>query len=303
MRRFHVARGSAAAEPGQVDWLDEIDAVTIGTPPPTHFALAREFLRRGKHVLVEKPMTATPAEAETLVATATSAGTVLAVVHNFQFARSVRRLRRLLEQGTLGEIRGVMGLQLSNPRRRLPAWYEELPSGLFTDESPHLLYLARSIAGELRLDHADVLPGSGRQRTPRMVEMRLSNSGGVPVTLTMHFDAPLSEWHLAVLGTRGMAVADMFRDVLVLTPNDGAHRAPDILRTSLRVVATHLLGSFSSGMRLLSRSLSYGNEEVMARFAAACHDGAEPNGIAGTDGLRIVGLQHQVMSGARKLAA
>ncbi len=302
-RRFRVLRGSATADPDRIDWLDEIDAVTIGTPPPTHFALAREFLRRGKHVLVEKPMTTTPAEAQVLIDTASSAGRMLAVVHNFQFAKSIMRLRRLLEQGKLGEIRGIMGVQLSNPRRRLPAWYEDLALGLFTDESPHLLYLVHALArAELRLDHAEILPSPASQRTPQLVQMLL-NGGGIPVQLTMHFDAPLSEWHVAVLGTRGMAVADIFRDVLVMTGNDGAHHAPDILRTSLAAASSHFRGTIASGVRLSAHSLLYGNDEVMVRFAAACRDGVAPLGIAAADGLRVVELQHQVTNGARRLAA
>lgn len=302
-RRFHIPKGSATVDPDRVDWLDEIDAVTIGTPPSTHFALARGYLRRGKHVLVEKPMTTTPAEAEALIATADSAGRVLAVVHNFQFAKSVTRLRSLLDHGKLGEICGMMGVQLSNPQRRLPAWYEDLPLGLFTDESPHLLYLVRCLtSAELRLDHAEILPSGAARRTPQLVDMLLK-AGGLPVKLTMHFEAPLSEWHLAVLGTGGVAVADIFRDVLVLTGNDGAHRAPDILRTSLKVAGTHFWGTITSGLRLGSQSLLYGNDEVMARFAAACRDGVAPRGIAATDGLRVVELQHRVLNGARRLAA
>lgn len=302
-RRFRVALGSTSGNPSQVEWLDQVDAVTIGTPPQTHFRLAREFLRAGKHVLVEKPMTMTPVEAEDLIATAKSAGKILAVVHNFQFARSVTRLRRLVAEGKLGELRGVMGLQLSNPARRLPAWYEDLPLGLFADESPHLLYLVRSVAGpQVRVENVDVLPDEAPRRTPQLVDMLLT-AGGVPIKLTMHFKAPVSEWHLAVLGAKGMAVADIFRDVLVITGNDGAHLAPSILRTSLQAAASHFGGTLTSGIRLVSRSLRYGNDEVMARFVAACRDGVAPEGIEGADGLWVVKLQDQVSLRGGAMAA
>src|SRR5689334_5188044 len=59
--------------------LGQVDAVSIVTPTPAHFAVARDFLQRGAHVLVEKPITETPAEARDLIALAASAGRILQV--------------------------------------------------------------------------------------------------------------------------------------------------------------------------------------------------------------------------------
>src|SRR5205814_3983257 len=54
--RFRTLEYATGESAGDVQWLDKIDAVTIGTPPQTHYAIARSFLEAGKHVLVEKPM-------------------------------------------------------------------------------------------------------------------------------------------------------------------------------------------------------------------------------------------------------
>ena len=117
--RYGVQHSSAAA-PEDVPWLDRVDAVTIGTPPATHHRLALAYLKAGKHVLVEKPMAMTPSEADEMQKAAARRRRVLAVVHNFQFSRSVGKLQRLLRAGRLGRVRGLWAIQLSNPRRRLP---------------------------------------------------------------------------------------------------------------------------------------------------------------------------------------
>jgi predicted dehydrogenase len=293
--RFRVELAAVAEDARGVPWLDRVDAVCIGTPPATHHRVATSYLEAGKHVLLEKPMAMTVEEARDLQALAERRGRILAVVHNFQFARSVVRLRRLVAAGRLGRLTGIWGVQLSNPRRRLPAWYEELPLGLFYDESPHLLYLARAVAGaEPRLGWARVTPSASGRETPSRVTAAFE-AGGLPVHLEMAFEAPLSEWQLLVLGSERMAAVDVFRDVLVVLRNDGAHQARDILATSLDGVRGHLWGSFTSGLRLAAGRLAYGNDLVAARFARACLTGQPPAGISAADGVRVVEMQHEVM--------
>jgi len=83
----------------------EVDAVVIATPVSTHFDLARQALAAGKHVLVEKPMTATAAEGERLIEMARKTGRVLLVDHTFIYMGAVRKVRELIRGGELGEIR------------------------------------------------------------------------------------------------------------------------------------------------------------------------------------------------------
>ncbi len=295
-------RPGIGSRPQDVAWLDEVDAVTIGTPPQTHFPLAQSFLAAGKHVLVEKPMAMNPIEASQLAQAAHARGRTLAVVHNFQFARATRRLQEMRAKGDLGEVLGIAAVQLSNPSRRLPSWYQDLPLGLFYDESPHLLYLVRSLLSEEpAIVRADVVPSRSGQPTPALVDLRFD--GPVPVTVTMRFEAPVSEWHLAVFGSKRLAVVDIFRDVLVVSPNDGRHGPADIMRTSAAAIASHLWGVARSGGLMLAGRLSYGNDEVIRRFVQACQTGAPPDGISAVDGLRIVELQHQVLRSQARAAA
>jgi predicted dehydrogenase len=298
VRRARLAHGAAAITAEQVDWLDDVDAVSIATPPMTHHRVALSYLRAGKHVLLEKPLTMNPDEADGLTAEAAGRGLTLGVVHNFQFARSVRHALHLLDSGQLGELRAVWATQLSNPSRRLPAWYEDLPLGLFYDESPHFFYLMRRIlGGELSVAGVDVVAGAGGVHTPRSVALRLVG-GRVPARIEMNFEAPVSEWHLALIGSRRLAVVDVFRDVAVVVRNDGGHSAREILQTSAEAIASHLWGVAISGYLLASHRLAYGNDEVIRRFVRGCQSGSPPPRIAAADGAAVVRLQHQVLGQA-----
>ena len=70
--------------------LDDVDAVTIAVPTPAHHAVASEALRRGKHVLVEKPLATTLAEADDLLAIARANGAVIQTGHVERFNRAIR---------------------------------------------------------------------------------------------------------------------------------------------------------------------------------------------------------------------
>ncbi len=69
--------------------LGAVDAVSVVTPTPAHFPIAREFLERGAHVLVEKPITETAAEARELIATAARARRILQVGHLERFNAAI----------------------------------------------------------------------------------------------------------------------------------------------------------------------------------------------------------------------
>lgn len=81
-----------------------IDAIAISTPVSTHFPLALAALQAGKHVLVEKPMTTSSEEALRLIDEAERRNLVLMVDHTFVYTGAVRKIRELMDTGSLGEI-------------------------------------------------------------------------------------------------------------------------------------------------------------------------------------------------------
>src|SRR5256884_1766481 len=82
----------------------DVDGVVIATPVKTHFQLACQALLHGKHVLVEKPLTANVTEAEELVALAQEQQRILMVGHTFEYNPAVNELRKLVQSGDLGKI-------------------------------------------------------------------------------------------------------------------------------------------------------------------------------------------------------
>lgn len=82
----------------------ECDAVLVVTPPETHLAVAAAALRAGKHVLVEKPLTPTLAEARIAIEEAEDAGKILMVSQNYRFRPAARAIQRLVRDGAIGPL-------------------------------------------------------------------------------------------------------------------------------------------------------------------------------------------------------
>jgi predicted dehydrogenase len=81
-----------------------LDAVAVVTPVGTHYPLGKELLRAGKHVLLEKPLTATVAQAEELIDLATKNKLTLMVDHTFVYTGAVRKMKEIVTSGELGDL-------------------------------------------------------------------------------------------------------------------------------------------------------------------------------------------------------
>ena len=82
----------------------DIDAIAIVTPVWTHYELAKIALENGKHVFVEKPFTCTTAQAEELIELAERKNLKIMVDHTFLFTGAVKRIKELIDNGTLGHL-------------------------------------------------------------------------------------------------------------------------------------------------------------------------------------------------------
>jgi len=82
----------------------EIDAVAIATPVHTHYKLAKAALQSGKHVLIEKPMTASTRDASKLIEIAQRENKILMVDHTFIYTGAVRKIKEITESGEIGKI-------------------------------------------------------------------------------------------------------------------------------------------------------------------------------------------------------
>ena len=84
-----------------------IEAVAIVTPNHVHYPAAREFLKRGIHVICDKPLTSTLADARKLVAAAGRSNALFVLTHNYTGYPMIRQARAMVGDGALGKLRVV----------------------------------------------------------------------------------------------------------------------------------------------------------------------------------------------------
>ena len=138
---------------------DRVDLVTVATPNSTHFAITREFLKAGFHVLCEKPMTITVEEGEEIVAISREVGKICAVNYGYSGYALVRHMRAMVARGDLGKVRLVVAnfahghhadaADADNPRVR---WrYDPAQAGVsaqFADCGIHAMHMASFVTGQ-----------------------------------------------------------------------------------------------------------------------------------------------------------
>lgn len=129
-----------SAELDQV--LPDIDALVVATPPATHAAIARRALDRGKHVLVEKPLTTSVAEGEQLVDLAARTGALLMTGHTFEYNPAVWKLREIVRSGALGRI-----LYIDTQRLSLGRYQRDV--NVVWDLAPHDISIISYLLDEL----------------------------------------------------------------------------------------------------------------------------------------------------------
>jgi predicted dehydrogenase len=92
---------------------DQVHAVVLATPVDSHFRLAMDALKAGKHVFVEKPLARTSGECEALIAQASQSNLILMVGHVFLYNAAVRRMKEYIDSGEIGEVRYVYSQRLN----------------------------------------------------------------------------------------------------------------------------------------------------------------------------------------------
>lgn len=150
--------GEAFSVPAKTDYRDilrdsSIDAVHICTPNAQHFSMAKAALQAGKHVICEKPLTTTVAQAEELVSLAAHQGLRNCTCHNLRYYPMVQQMRRLREAGDLGEILVLQGTYSQDWLLHETDWNWRIdskaggPSRCMADIGSHWFDMAEHITG------------------------------------------------------------------------------------------------------------------------------------------------------------
>src|SRR3989440_7563305 len=166
----------------------DVDGVVIATPVRTHYHLAKEALLHGKHVLVEKPLTANVAEAEELVLLAQERRRILMVGHTFEYSPAVNELRKLVQSGDLGLFRSDINV----------IW----------DLAPHDISILLYILGQ-KPERIEVQAHAHLQsHIPDIAHLDLGFAGGMTAHIHVSWLHPNKIRRVTVIGDARMAVYD-----------------------------------------------------------------------------------------------
>ncbi|ADV82971.1 Gfo/Idh/MocA family oxidoreductase [Terriglobus saanensis] len=129
----------------------DIGLVVVATPNATHFEFAKAALQAGKHVVVDKPVTATSDEAAELTALALSKELVFAPFHNRRWDGDFLTVKKLIAEGTLGRVSSFEShFDRFRPVQRQGTWKEQAGDmhSLLMDLGPHLIDQALALFGK-----------------------------------------------------------------------------------------------------------------------------------------------------------
>jgi scyllo-inositol 2-dehydrogenase (NADP+) len=189
----------------------QVDLVVLATPNDLHAPQAIAAMHAGKHVITDKPMCLNVAEADAMIAASRETGRLLSVFHNRRWDGDFLTIRRLVEQGLLGELFLIetAWLQTRPPR----GWSSERRrgGGKLLDLGVHLIDQAVELVGVPVMQvyarcHDGVWPTDVEDHTHCI----LSFASGVDVHVTTSSAAPTQARRWQLLGTRGSLVKEGF---------------------------------------------------------------------------------------------
>lgn len=136
-----------------------VELVVVNTPNATHYDYTKRALSAGKHVVVEKPFTNTVEEAEELIALAKEKGKLLTVYHNRRYDSDFLTVRKIIQDGMLGEIVEAE-IHYDRFKEELsPKVHKEIPgpgTGVVYDLGSHLIDQALQLFGKPEAVFADI---------------------------------------------------------------------------------------------------------------------------------------------------
>ena len=191
---------AVTAELDEVLGDDAVDAVVVATPPRTHHPIVKAALEAGKHVLVEKPLATTAADAQELVDLAADRGLVLMPGHTFVYSPAVNKIRELIRDDVVGEVYFV-----TSSRMNLGKYQAD---GVVCDLAPHdisiLLYWLDQPVVEVAASARSVF----QEGVPEAAFLTLTFAGGTAANIQISWLAPRKIREMVVVGSRRMVQYD-----------------------------------------------------------------------------------------------
>jgi predicted dehydrogenase len=199
---FRARMPGVAIEPDFDELLldPSLDAVIVATPPNTHYALCKRALQAGKHVLVEKPMAKTSAQARELMQLADQRGLVLMPGHTFLYSPAVNKVRDLIHDDAVGEVYFV-----TSSRMNLGNYQ---PDGVVCDLAPHdlsiLLHWLNRPIEQVSASARNIF----QEHVAETAFITLTFEGGTTANVQVSWLAPRKVRQMMIVGSRRMISYD-----------------------------------------------------------------------------------------------
>ena len=226
------------------------DVVHILTQPDSHFALAKQALEAGCHVLAEKPVTTTAEEAEALGQIAHRVGRRIAVKHNFLFSRPFNALHELLARGELGPLKSVH-IVWKKPLAQATfgpwnLWMLREPGNMLFEIGSHSLSELLAVVPDpkvVRVEPRKPIRLPSGSIFYRRWELDLEASG-TSVHIEIYFDEGYLQHYVEVEGLFGVARADIENDVFTVDQPTGRAYDAERFHVNLRAGMARVKQSF-----------------------------------------------------------
>ena len=180
---------------------DDVQAVVLATPAGTHGRLGRQALEAGRHLLVEKPLATTVADAEELVRLAAERDLTLMVGHTFLFSPRVTVLTDSIRDGVVGNIHYV-----TSSRLNLGLYQDDI--NVIWDLAPHDFSIIFHVLGEFPTVIQTMARSSSRGGVADVAFMHLAFPSGTIASSTVSWRAPRKVRNTVIVGDQGMIVYD-----------------------------------------------------------------------------------------------
>lgn len=178
-----------------------LDAVVVATPPHTHFQVVRECLMNGLHVLVEKPLTLSSADAYELIRIAEERNRVLMVGHTFEYNPAVRALKEMIDSGELGEIHYIDAVRVS-----LGLFSSRL--NVIWDLAPHDISILLYLLGKMPESVCAQGNGCVQEGIEDVAYMTMRFPGNVMTHMRLSWLDPRKTRRITVVGSKKMVIYD-----------------------------------------------------------------------------------------------
>ncbi len=259
---------------------EKLDAVTIAVPSSLHLQVACDVIEAGIPMLVEKPIAATVAEAQELIALAKEKNVFLTVGHIERFNPAIIELKRRLSNGELGRIFEIRTRRLGP----FPARVRDV--GVVLDLAPHDLDIMRYLTGvevvrvyaqtarRIHTEHEDLVSGI------------VTFANGVVGVLEINWLTPTKVRELSVTGERGMFTVTYLTQELCFYHNDYTEGDWNSLRTLTGVSEGELVKPHIQVREPLKVELESFLNCVLRK---------EPSLVSGEDGMKALALAQKLV--------